>query len=42
MQALLPKHKEEMLEIIRETRKDLLAKLGEYPVRGGEGSILNR
>ena len=42
MQALLPKHKEEMLRIVRETRRDLRDRLGEYPVRGGEGSIRNR
>ena len=42
MQALLPKHKEEMLRIVRETRKDLRDRLDEYPVRGGEGSIINR
>ena len=42
MQALLPKHKDEMLRIVRETRKELQGKLGEYPVRGGEGSIINR
>ena len=42
MQALLPKHKKEMLRIVRETRKDLQGKLDEVPVRGGEGSIINR
>jgi radical SAM superfamily enzyme YgiQ (UPF0313 family) len=42
MQAALPKHKEEMLEVVRETRKSLQDRLDEYPVRGGEGSILNR
>ena len=42
MQALLPKHKEEMLEIVRETRKNLQGSLDEYPARGGEGSIINR
>ena len=41
MQAMLPKHKEEMLKIVRKTRKDLQARLDEYPVRGGEGSIIN-
>ena len=42
MQALLPKHKDEMLRIVRETRKELQGKLDEVPVRGGEGSIINR
>ena len=42
MQALLPKHKEEMLRIIRETRKNLWGILDKYPVRGSEGSIINR
>jgi coproporphyrinogen III oxidase-like Fe-S oxidoreductase len=42
MQAILPRHKEEMLAVIRERRKDLRGRLDEYPVRGGEGSILNR
>lgn len=42
MQALLPKHQKEMLEIVRETRKNLQGRLDEYPVRGGEGSIINR
>ena len=42
MQAALPKHKEEMLEVVRETRKSLQGRLDEYPVRGGEGSIINR
>ena len=42
MQAVLPKHKEEMLEVVRETRKSLQGRLDEYPVRGGEGSIINR
>ena len=42
MQAILPKHKDEMLRIVRETRKELQGKLDEYPVRGGEGSIINR
>ena len=36
MQALLPRHKDEMLRIVRETRKGLQGKLDEYPVRGEE------
>ena len=27
---------------VRETRKELQGKLDEYPIRGGEGSIINR
>ena len=42
MQALLPKHKDEMLRIVRETRIKLQSSLDEYPVCGGEGSIINR
>lgn len=42
MQALLPKHKDEMLRIVRETRNDLRDRLDEVPIRGGEGSIINR
>ena len=42
MQALLPKHKEEMLRVVRDTRKGLRGRLNTYPVRGGEGSIINR
>ena len=42
MQALLPEHKPEMLEILRETRDQLRGRLDQFPVRGGEGSILNR
>lgn len=42
MQARLPVHKEEMLAIVRQTREQLRCKLEEYPVRGGEGSILSR
>ena len=42
MQALLPKHKDEMLAIVRQTREQLRQKLEDYPVRGGEGSILSR
>lgn len=42
MQARLPKHKEEMLEAVRETREHFRSHLDEYPMRGGEGSILNQ
>lgn len=42
MEGWLPKHKEEMLSIIRDTRKQMCLKLDDYPVRGAEGSIMNR
>lgn len=42
MEGWLPKHKEEMLSIIRDTRKQMHLKLDDYPVRGAEGSIMNR
>lgn len=42
MQAKLPKHKQEMIEAVKEIREQLRHHLDEYPVRGGEGSILNR
>ena len=42
MQGWLPKHKQDMLEAVREMRAYLSNRLDEVPVRGGEGSILNR
>ena len=42
MQAYLPKHKEEMIHIIQKTRRQMRSRLDEYPLRAGEGSILNR
>ena len=42
MQAVLPKHKDEMLAIVRQTREQLRQKLEDHPIRGGEGSILSR
>ena len=42
MQAHLPEHKQEMIEVVREKREQLCCQLNEYPERGGEGSILNR
>ena len=42
MQGKLPKHKQAMLEAVREKREQLRRHLDEYPQRGGEGSILNR
>ena len=42
MQGRLPKHKQAMIEAVREKREQLRRHLDEYPQRGGEGSILNR
>ena len=42
MQGWLPKHKQDMLEAVREMRAYLSDRLDEVPVRGSEGSILNR
>ena len=42
MQANLPYHKQEIIAAVKEMREQLRHHLDEYPVRGGEGSILNR
>ena len=42
MQGRLPDQKQDMIEAVQETREQLRAHLDEFPVRGGEGSILNR
>ena len=42
MQGKLPLHKEAMLQAVRNMRKSLRGQLDEFPVRGGEGSILTR
>ena len=42
MQAYLPKHKKEMIRYVKETRRQLKGHLDEFPLRGSEGSILNR
>jgi len=42
MQGWLPKHKQDMLKAVREMYAYLTDRLDEIPVRGGEGSILNR
>lgn len=42
MEGYLPMHKEEMLEIIRNQRERLSDRLNTFPIRAGEGSILNR
>ena len=41
MQGRLPRHKQEMIDIIHETREELRDRLNEYPLRGGEGSVLD-
>ena len=42
MQGKMPKYKQNMIEAVKEMREQLRYHLDEYPVRGGEGSILNR
>ena len=42
MQGKMPKYKQNMIEAVKEMREQLRHHLDEYPVRGGEGSILNR
>lgn len=42
MQGKMPKYKQDMIEAVKEMREQLRHHLDEYPVRGGEGSILNR
>lgn len=42
MQGRLPKRKQDMIEAVQEMREQLRHHLDEFPVRGGEGSILNR
>lgn len=42
MQGRLPDQKQDMIEAVQETREQLRMHLDEIPVRGGEGSILNR
>ncbi len=42
MQGRLPKHKQDMIEAVQQIREQLRHRLDEFPVRGGEGSILNR
>ena len=42
MQGWLPKHKQDMLDAVREMRTALAGRLDEVPFRGSEGSILNR
>ena len=42
MQGRLPDQKQDMLEVLRETRERLRGHLNAYPLRGTEGSVLNR
>jgi radical SAM superfamily enzyme len=42
MEGYLPLHKEEMLDVIQKTRERLHNRLNTYPLRAGEGSILDR
>lgn len=42
MQGKLPKHKQDMIDVVQEMREQLRHQLDKYPVRGGEGSVLNR
>ena len=42
MQGRLPEQKQEMLEAVQEIRNRLRSHLDEYPLRAGEGAILNR
>ena len=42
MQGRMPKHRQAMLDAVRERREQLRRRLNDYPERGGEGSILDR
>ena len=42
MQGRLPDQKQDMLEVLSETRERLRGRLNAYPLRGTEGSVLNR
>ena len=41
MQGRLPEQKQDMIDVIRETREALRAQLDTFPLRGGEGAVLN-
>lgn len=41
MQGRLPRQKQDMIDVIRETREALRAQLDTFPLRGGEGAVLN-
>ena len=42
MQGRLPKRKQDMIEAVQEMREQLRHHLDEFPVRGGEGSIIKK
>ena len=42
MEGYLPLHKEEMLDVIQKKRERLHDRLNTYPLRAGEGSIIDR
>lgn len=41
MQGRLPQQKQDMIDVIRETREALRTQLDMFPLRGGEGAVLN-
>ncbi|MBQ9290162.1 MAG: radical SAM protein [Clostridia bacterium] len=41
LQGRLPEQKQDMIDVIRETREALRAQLDTFPLRGGEGAVLN-
>ena len=41
MQGRLPQQKQDMIDVIRETREALCTQLDTFPLRGGEGAVLN-
>ena len=41
MQGRLPEQKQDMIDVIRETREALRTHLDMFPLRGGEGAVLN-
>ena len=41
MQGRLPEQKQDMIDVIRETREALCTQLDTFPLRGGEGAVLN-
>ena len=41
MQGRLPEQKQDMIDVIRETREALRTQLDTFPLRGGEGAVLN-
>ena len=41
LQGRLPEQKQDMIDVIRETREALRTQLDMFPLRGGEGAVLN-